>query len=517
MKKMGCFNKFIGRCGVMSITVVLALLTFVENVFAEGFNKDGLHYEIIPGADKTCVVTTWWSSVSKFTNLEIPSKITDDNSGEQYVVAGISENAFHGCDYLEEVSIPESVTKIGVAAFSDCTSLKTVSFPKSLVEIPDDCFAGCESLTTVALPDGLKKIGYRAFEGCMSLQTMELPSTLNILGEYAFKNCSGLNAINIPDLISELSEGLFYNCFELTNVGFPDSLTRLNASVFEGCTGLKSISLPMGVKEIGESVFAKCNNLASIELPDFLTKIGKNAFLECISLESVDLPDSISEIGIGAFYRCSSLKSIVIPNSITVLNGSLFYECFDLKSVILPEELVEIRACAFQGCLLTTVTFPASLRTIGVEAFYRCGGFKGGIYVKAVEPPYFEEQDLEDGYGPACMQPGPTFNDYCYDETTLYVPVGSIAKYKAAYGWNQFKNIVEMDFSKVDELEPMKPKIYVSEGNIVIAGFNSQIKVEVFNLSGETVYAGYDYCVSGLAEGIYIVRADGVVKKIIIK
>ena len=38
---------------------------------------------------------------------------------------------------------------------------------------------------------------------------------------------------------------------------------------------------------------------------------------------------------------------------------------------------------------------------------------------------------------------------YISEEATLYVPVGTKAKYEATEGWKEFKNIVEMDPSGI--------------------------------------------------------------------
>ena len=35
-----------------------------------------------------------------------------------------------------------------------------------------------------------------------------------------------------------------------------------------------------------------------------------------------------------------------------------------------------------------------------------------------------------------------------YDDATLYVPAGTVEKYKAAAGWNQFSKIVEIEASE---------------------------------------------------------------------
>jgi hypothetical protein len=46
-------------------------------------------------------------------------------------VTSIGDNAFLGCDGLEEVIIPEGVTSIGRWAFWNCTSLTSITIPNS--------------------------------------------------------------------------------------------------------------------------------------------------------------------------------------------------------------------------------------------------------------------------------------------------------------------------------------------------------------------------------------------------
>ena len=107
--------------------------------------------------------------------------------------------------------------------------------------------------------------------------------------------------------------------------------------------------------------------------------------------------------------------------------------------------------------------------------YYDCTGLKE-IYVKATTPP--------------------TAGDYLfpniYTTATLYVPVGSKDAYAAAVGWKNFTNIVEMEFTGIDEV--------VDE----VKGENSKVK-DVYDLSGRKV--------TNPTKGIYIVNG----KKVLLK
>src|ERR1039458_4956037 len=60
---------------------------------------------------------------------------------------GVWLGAFDGCTSLTSVTIPTSVTSIGVTAFYD-TSLSSVNIPDSVTSIGDEAFGACFSLTT---------------------------------------------------------------------------------------------------------------------------------------------------------------------------------------------------------------------------------------------------------------------------------------------------------------------------------------------------------------------------------
>lgn len=80
-------------------------------------------------------------------------------------VTEIGEEAFFGCDELEEVVIPASVRKIGKEAFRCCSNMTKIVIPDSVIEIGSGAFDECNSLGEIHLPASLRKLGMTFDEG----------------------------------------------------------------------------------------------------------------------------------------------------------------------------------------------------------------------------------------------------------------------------------------------------------------------------------------------------------------
>ena len=63
--------------------------------------------------------------------------------------AVISVNHFVNCTGIISVSIPNSVTRIGLMTFSGCTSLTSITIPASVTHIGANAFNGCTKLSSV--------------------------------------------------------------------------------------------------------------------------------------------------------------------------------------------------------------------------------------------------------------------------------------------------------------------------------------------------------------------------------
>ena len=292
-----------------------------------------------------------------------------------------------------------------------------------------------EEVTYMNRTRKVTSIGYGAFYGCSGLTSVIIPNSVTSIGSYAFEYCSGLTSIEIPNSVTSIESGAFQNCSKLTSITIGNSVTSIGSYAFDGCSGLTSVTIPNSVKSIGDQAFCECSGLTSIEIPNSVTSIGGYAFRYCSGLTSVTIGNSVTSIGSYAFDGCSGLTSVTIPNSVTSIGIEAFYGC---KS-------------------LTSITIPNSVTSIGQRAF---DGADIPIVVSLIENPFKITGKTSDDR---------TFTQNTFNNATLYVPKGTIEKYKATDGWKDFLFIEEGEGPGGDTPETQKcatPTISYENGKL---------------------------------------------------
>ena len=356
------------------------------------------------------------------------------------IVTSIGDYAFYGCKGLTSVTIPDSVKVMGAfnSPFSDCTGLKTAGpigggydYEFGWTDtFPMRAFLNCTGLTSITIPDSVTEIGIYAFYGCVGLSSITIPDSVTSIGGSAFDNTAWYNnqpeglvyagkvaykykgkcpaSVTIKDGTLGIAGCAFDGCEGLTSVTIPDSVTSIDNSAFRGCTGLTNITVDSGntvyhsagnclietetktliagcktsviptddsVTSIGNSAFSGCAGLTSITIPDSVTSIGGWAFSGCTGLTSITIPNSVTEIVHWTFIYCTGLTSITIPDGVTEIASGTFYGCTGLTSVTIGNSVTSIGSGAFEGCTgLTSITIPDSVTSIDNYAFFDCYG-----------------------------------------------------------------------------------------------------------------------------------------------
>ena len=167
---------------------------------------------------------------------------------------------------------------------------------ENIVSLRGNTFSNMPFLNEVTLPDTITEIRGQAFKNDKSLKTVKLPSNLNYLGGGAFYNCTSLESIEIPDSVTYMGGETFYKARKLKSVKLSNNLTEIRGNTFEYCTSLKSIEIPDSVTRIGGHAFYGNSSLSSVYISENskLTEIGSSAFRMCSSLYEIVIPKGVS-------------------------------------------------------------------------------------------------------------------------------------------------------------------------------------------------------------------------------
>lgn len=163
-----------------------------------------------------------------------------DASGATGLVS-VGKYAFLGCVNLREVTLPGSVTTLGIDCFRECESLRSIVIPAKVTEIPKHAFEWCGSLREVSLPAGLKKIEMSAFKYCYALESVSLPAGLRKVGMNAFTYCTSLTEVTIPTSVLEVASYAFSECISLRRAVLPANSSMLGELIFSGCRELEEL------------------------------------------------------------------------------------------------------------------------------------------------------------------------------------------------------------------------------------------------------------------------------------
>ena len=399
-------------------------------------------------------------------------------------VTSIKEDAFLEKGNLLSITIPSSVTTIESRAFNACTSLESVNIESNNVSISEEAFYGCTGIKLFegfnSTEDGLCLVNNDgtliSFASGSDVTEYNIPDTITKIGKHAFKG-SNLDTVAF-EYVTYISAGAFSEnnalkyvyCFtqidgiiEIGEGAFPTEETNLIIYVPKGKLDIYQDSELWNKYNIKENLFAPYNKIIcilkdgsvrTIEGNEKITSINNNTLSSYkTSLKSVYLPYALKEFGNYSFSGFSELQDIAIPNTIEKLPYQCFTECSNLTNIILNEGLSNIGDYVFIGCVnLKDLIIPSSVVSIGVEAFNN--GTLYNLYCKPITPPETPETP-ETPSTKSIFGNGSTVDEREFN-TNIYVPVGSLTKYRNYNGGNNEwfyyqESIIEIDYNSNDQ------------------------------------------------------------------
>ncbi|MDD4689834.1 MAG: leucine-rich repeat domain-containing protein [Eubacteriales bacterium] len=310
--------------------------------------------------------------VSTLDDIIIPSFVKIDDT-TTYAITAITSGP-RGVVTIKSVNIYDGVTTINGSVFENCTGLEVITIPETVTSIGSYCFKNDAALHTVNLNAKVTKLGRDTFYMCKKLVNITLPDTLTTIEQGVFSACNALATINFPASLQTIGNTAFSST-AFTTITIPSTVTSLGTYAFSNCTSLTEAYIQCeGLIEIPEGLFQNSSKLAVVDYPDTVTTIGKNTF-QNVAFKSFDFT-GITTLKDYCF-QYSLLENVVLPEETINLYPGIFFRCKSLKTVeIRSEGLTTIPISMFNECvLLTSVTWPDTVTTLGGSAFYKAGAF----------------------------------------------------------------------------------------------------------------------------------------------
>ena len=371
--------------------------------------------------------------------IEIPSSVKK-----------IGDSAFE-LSAVSEIKFNEGLETIGNLAFKTWGSFEKITLPSTVKSIGEQCFNSNKPYD-IELNDGLEHVGKQAFVGEFDSKSVIIPASVTEIGEMAFgyKSYFGKKAENftiygyrgtaaetyanengftfIPldlveferfedttstspvydvtvhsgavveerqyaELYEEWSEDHYWInklTFDARGVapitindygfaganGAPGYIRTIDfigsgdvvfGSQAFNFTGIESLTLPANVKfkDNAEGIFTSCLRLKTA---DIYCDVVPKMFDDCNSLETVNFKGNTTSIPYAAFRNCN-IKRLDIPASVKSIGEEAFFGSYQLEAVALRSGLSSIGAKAFYDNNFKFVIIPASVTSIGEKAF----------------------------------------------------------------------------------------------------------------------------------------------------
>ena len=351
-----------GKSNLTSITIPNSVTRIGANAFSNCSNLTSVIWNA-----ETC---DGYFSSPEYSPFYSCSQITSFTFGDS--VKYIPEYLCSGKSNLTSITIPNSVTRIGVNAFSNCSNLTSViwnaetcdsyfsspeyspfqgcpiasfTFGDSVKQIPSYLCSGISNLTSITIPNSVTSIGGSAFSGCSNLTSI-IWNAENCNEDYwdsesdrPFYGCPHITSFTFGDSVKYIPNYLCSDMSSLISVNIGNNVTTIGSEAFSHCSGLTSITIPNSVTEIRDLTFKNCSSLTSViwnaeNCDDYWGTESYRPFYDCSQITSFTFGDSVKHIPAYLCYDMSSLTSIIIPNSVTNIGYKAFSHCSSLTFVI---------------------------------------------------------------------------------------------------------------------------------------------------------------------------------------
>ena len=262
----------------------------------------------------------------------------------------------NGCHWEYEMDI----TGYAITKCRNYQHLQTVNIPstingKPVIAIYDNAFINnsercAQYIKNLTMPNTIYKIGSNFFKNCDNLQSINLSTSLITIGDYAFYDCDGLHSINFPDSVKQIGSYVCNWAWNMYDVTLGSGIEVIGANSFARMRDLNNFNSNRSemLWSVGTGVLTN-SKWANNRSEDEMLCIGKHnrvllRYQRCNTNPTVQLGSNVRILADGAFNTanwnhghwvrdiyCPRIEHIgnsvfgMVPNARVHLSGSLMY------------------------------------------------------------------------------------------------------------------------------------------------------------------------------------------------
>ncbi|MBQ9927635.1 MAG: leucine-rich repeat protein [Lachnospiraceae bacterium] len=416
----------------------------------EGIADDDLYYRVDPADDsydnhvRAAADNNHWKI--KATVAYIGNDvITSPTAGTWEVTTNkpsSGNGVFKNAGNVQHLTIAGNIWGIGDYAFSGCSNLQSVTLGDNLITIGNGAFANCIRLTECNVKPNarLEAIGKDAFYNCPTLSSFLVPVGTKALGDSCFEDCSSLQSISFGGdggavALTHMGDHVFKGCSALTGFEFPINYkeNNLDIDMFEGCSSLQYIRIKNNDIDFnddhsydGSNGYPDCRDntwesfIATVPVSFYLEGPDNPDAPPASSIHKTAIEESIpfKYLGQELYEKIEYEHDIVQDANTTNKSAKVTYQVNNnnelvkfwiadgarpdnvtIPETIGPYGISHIGAGSFNdNCDLLKITIPASVHSIGSNAFVGCHNLRTVIFtdattIQSIDSNAFKTQD----------------------------------------------------------------------------------------------------------------------------
>ena len=163
------------------------------------------------------------------------------------------------------------------------------------------------------------------------------------LGRYSFYYCSAITSLTIPDTVTTFGYAIS-GCDGLTSITIPHSVTNISSQeAFHSNANLENIYVDPAneyykseggllLTKDGKDLLSVPRKRTTLTVPAGVTRIRRYAVGQMYDLASIDL-GSVEILDQSSIFICTALKDVTIPATVTTIGEQAFYSCTSITNI----------------------------------------------------------------------------------------------------------------------------------------------------------------------------------------